>query len=139
MIEVSKCRIHQLGFRDNRTILSCSVNRFRGCANPFQTCEKDRREREEEARQEEHRKLLAERNQRALDRALAPAFVKVGWEMRTSQKLQSIPKKDLQGFCPWHLHVALPSHFGWLTECHYWRGGNLVTLFLELTVILKTI
>ena len=55
--------------------------------NPFQTCEKDRREREEEARQEEHRKLLAERNQRALDRALAPAFVKVGWEMRTSHKL----------------------------------------------------
>ena len=81
MIEVSKCRIHKLGFRDNRTILSCSVNRFRGCANPFQTCEKDRREREEEARQEEHRKMLAERNQRALDRALAPAFVKVSWEI----------------------------------------------------------
>ena len=71
--EVSRCRIHQ-GIRG--ILLLC--NQFRGCANPFQTCEKDRREREEEARQEEHRKLLAERNQRALDRALAPAFVKVG-------------------------------------------------------------
>ena len=46
-----------------------------------------------------------------------------------SRRIQSIPKKDLQGFYPWHLHVALPSYFGWLTECLYWRGKNLVILF----------
>jgi hypothetical protein len=43
----------------------------------FQICEKARRAREEEARLEQHRQMLAERNQRALDRALAPPFVKV--------------------------------------------------------------
>ena len=44
----------------------------------FQTCEKERREREEEARQRLHRQTHQERNKRALDRALAPPFVKVG-------------------------------------------------------------
>ena len=49
-------------------------------------------------------------------------------------KLQSIPKKELQGFYPERLPIALPSHFGWLTEYLSWTDRNLVTLFLELTV-----
>ena len=58
-----------------------------------------------------------------------------GWPV-TSIPIQSI-KKNLHGFYPWHLHVGLPSHFGWLTECHYWRGRN--SFFLELTVHAVTI
>ena len=49
--------------------------------------------------------------------------------------VQSIPKKELQGFYPERLPIALPSHFGWLTEYLSWTDRNLVTLFLELTVL----
>ena len=38
------------------------------------TCEVERRQREKEARMEKQRKMEAERNKAALDRALAPAY-----------------------------------------------------------------
>jgi hypothetical protein len=43
----------------------------------FQTCERERRHREQEARMARHRQMEEERNQRALERALAPPFIKV--------------------------------------------------------------
>eukprot|EP00094_Tigriopus_californicus_P002517 TCALIF_02434-PA protein Name:"Similar to Ccdc38 Coiled-coil domain-containing protein 38 (Mus musculus)" AED:0.18 eAED:0.12 QI:0/0.57/0.25/0.87/1/1/8/0/417 len=50
------------------------------------TCERERRQREEETRQEEHQRQHAERNRRALDRALAPPYIKP--ELRKFQPWQ---------------------------------------------------
>ena len=49
--------------------------------------------------------------------------------------LQSIPIKDLQGFCFLGTQVALSSYFNWQEENGRQENGNLVTLFLELTVV----
>jgi len=43
----------------------------------MQMCEKERRQREQEAEKDRLSRQHAERNKRALDRALAPPFVKV--------------------------------------------------------------
>ena len=44
----------------------------------MQTCERERRQREHEAKMERQRQIEADRNKKALDRALAKPFVKVG-------------------------------------------------------------
>ena len=49
--------------------------------------------------------------------------------------VQSIPIKDLQGFCFLGTQVALSSYFNWQEENGRQENGNLVTLFLELTVV----
>ena len=41
------------------------------------TCERERRHREQEAKLARHRQFEEERNRRALERALAPPYVKV--------------------------------------------------------------
>lgn len=51
------------------------------------TCERERRQREEEHQLELHRQQHAERNRRALNRALAPPFVKVG--LRSDPRCQN--------------------------------------------------
>ena len=43
----------------------------------LQTCERERRQREHEAKMERQRQIEADRNKKALDRALAPPYVKV--------------------------------------------------------------
>ena len=43
----------------------------------LQTCERERRQRELEARLERQRQIEADRNKKALDRALAPPYVRV--------------------------------------------------------------
>ncbi len=43
----------------------------------FQTCERERRHREHEARLARQRQVEEERNRRALERALAPPYIKV--------------------------------------------------------------
>ena len=43
----------------------------------LQTCERERRQRENEAKMERQRQIEADRNKKALDRALAPPFIKV--------------------------------------------------------------
>ena len=53
--------------------------------------------------------------------------------------IQSIPKKDLQGFCFQDSQIALASYFSWQVEDGTHEIGNLVTLFLELTVNVENI
>ena len=43
----------------------------------FKTCEQERRQREFEANLEKQRQIEADRNKKALDRALAPPYIKV--------------------------------------------------------------
>ena len=43
--------------------------------------------------------------------------------------VQSIPGKDLQGFCFQDSHIALSTHFGWQVEYGRHESGNLVNLF----------
>ena len=49
--------------------------------------------------------------------------------------IQSIPKKDLQGFCFQDSHIAFSTHFSWQVEYGRHESGNLVNLFLESTVL----
>ena len=44
---------------------------------------------------------------------------------RTSEDVQSIPEKDLQGFCFQHSHIALSTHFSWQVEYGRHEIGNL--------------
>ena len=48
--------------------------------------------------------------------------------------VQSIPEKDLQGFCFQDSHIVFSTHFSWQVEYGRHESGNLVNLFLELTV-----
>ena len=45
--------------------------------------------------------------------------------------VQSIPEKDLQGFCFQDSHIALSTHFSWQVEYGRHDSGNLVNIFLE--------
>ena len=47
----------------------------------LQTCERERRQREHEAKMERQRQIEADRNKKALDRALAPPWVKVKFHL----------------------------------------------------------
>ena len=49
--------------------------------------------------------------------------------------IPSNPEQDLQGFCFQDSLIALSSHFSWQVEYGRHESGNLVTLFLELTVV----
>ena len=53
--------------------------------------------------------------------------------------VQSIPEKDLQGFFFQDSHIALSTHFRWQVEYGRHEGGNLVNLFLELTVLISCV
>ena len=56
------------------------------------------------------------------------------WSVLSLISVQSIPEKDLQGFCFQDSHIALSTHFSWQVEYGRHEIGNLVNLSLELTV-----
>ena len=67
--------------------------------------------------------------------SLSPPFLsEMSWQGNQNSKLQSIPIKDLQGFCFQGSQVAFSSYFNWQVENGRDENANLVNLFLEVTV-----